>query len=219
MKINFETLKKAPLFNGIDSDEFLPCLRAAVGNYEKGQTVFAEGDEIKYVGVVLSGSVHIISEDFNGNRTISATAGTGDLFAEAFAFSGKKYFPVSVVAAERSEILFLDRDCLHSPCARSCRDHRTLISNLLEIIVGKNLILNKKIEVLSKRTTREKLMTYLLSEAKKAGKSSFVIPYDRQALADFLCVDRSAMSTEIGKLRKEGIIKAEKSRFTVLKEN
>lgn len=218
MKINFETLKKAPLFNGIESDEFLSCLRATVGNYEKGQTVFAEGNEIKYVGVVLSGRVDIVSEDFNGNRTISATAETGDLFAEAFAFSGKKYFPVSVIAAEMSEILFLDRNCLHSPCARSCENHRKLISNLLEIIVGKNLILNKKIEFLSKRTTREKLMAYLLSEAKKVGKSSFTIPYDRQALADFLCVDRSAMSSEIGKLRKEGIIKAEKNRFTILKE-
>ena len=218
MKINFETLKKAPLFNGIESDEFLPCLRATVGNYEKGQTVFAEGSEIKYVGVVLSGRVDIVSEDFNGNRTISATAETGDLFAEAFAFSGKKYFPVSVIAAEMSEILFLDRNCLHSPCARSCENHRKLISNLLEIIVGKNLILNKKIEFLSKRTTREKLMAYLLSEAKKAGKSSFTLPYDRQALADFLCVDRSAMSSEIGKLRKEGVIKAEKNRFTILKE-
>lgn len=218
MKINFETLKKAPLFNGIESDEFLSCLRATVGNYEKGQTVFAEGNEIKYVGVVLSGRVDIVSEDFNGNRTISATAETGDLFAEAFAFSGKKYFPVSVIAAEMSEILFLDRNCLHSPCARSCENHRRLISNLLEIIVGKNLILNKKIEFLSKRTTREKLMAYLLSEAKKAGKSSFTIPYDRQALADFLCVDRSAMSSEIGKLRKEGVIKAEKNRFTILKE-
>lgn len=222
MKKYFELLKKCPLFEGIEENELsgmLQCLGARTLDVSKNQPVFLEGDPAKYVGIVLSGSVQVVREDYFGNRSMVAVIEPAELFGEAFACAGVETMPVSVIAVRDSELMLMDVKRILTTCRNSCVFHQRLISNLLRVVAAKNLILNRKIEVMSKRTTREKLMAYLLSQAKRHDSSSFTIPYDRQALADYLGVERSAMSAEISKLRKEGVLECDRSFFKLLQDD
>ena len=219
MKEFFPILETCPLFDGIDLKDLssmLTCLGARVSNYQKNQVIFREGEAANYVGIVLSGAVQIVREDFYGNRSIVARIEPSELFGESFACAGVAALPVSAAAAEDSRIMLIDCRRLTVSCTSACSFHSRMILNLLQVVAAKNLIFNQKIEITSHRTTREKLMAYLLMQAKQNKSSSFTIPYDRQALADYLCVDRSAMAVEIGKLRKDGIIACEKRHFELL---
>ena len=207
---NFELLKKCPLFQKIKEKELsamLDCLNARTLTLAKNETIFQEGSKATYVGLVLSGSVQIVQDDFYGNRSIIAVIHPPQLFAEAFACANVELMPVSVIAERPSEIMLIDCKRILSICTNTCIFHQQLINNLLR---------QQKIEVMSQRTTRDKLMTYLLSQAKLKNNNEFTIPYDRQALADYLGVERSALSAEIGKLRKEGVLESTKSHFRLL---
>lgn len=215
----FPVLEKCPLFDGIapkDLSAMLSCLGARISAYSKNQVVFREGDPAQYVGIVLSGAAQIVREDYYGNRSIVARIGPAELFGESFACAGVAALPISVTAAEDSRIMLIDCRRLTVSCTSACSFHSRMIFNLLRVVATKNLVFNQKIEITSHRTTREKLMAYLLAQAKQHGSSSFTIPYDRQALADYLGVDRSAMAVEISKLRKDGVIACEKSHFELL---
>ena len=168
------------------------------------------------MGIVLSGKVHIVREDYYGNRNIVAIVSTGEMFGEVFACAGTDLMPVSVFAEEISEIMFIDLRSITTTCGQGCEFHGVIIRNLLRIVSEKNLILNRKIDFLSKRSTREKLLSYLSAQAKRTGSAEFSIPFNRQELADFLCVDRSAMSAELSKMSRDGLIRYEKSRFRLL---
>lgn len=218
MKEYLSILGKCSLFNGIAEDEYaamLPCLGAQVKKYQKNEYIFSEGNAARFVGIVLSGQVQIIKQDFYGNRTIVASIAPAELFGESFACAGVEAIPVSAVASENTTVMLIDCRRITQSCSNACSFHSRMILNLLHVMAAKNLIFNQKIEILSKRTTQEKLMTYLLDQAKRAGSNSFTIPFDRQALADFLGVERSALSAEISKLRKEGKLISEKSQFTL----
>ena len=211
-------LKKCILFKGIEEDEILSmlsCLDARVVDARKGEYIFSEGEAAKYVGIVLTGEAQIVRNDFFGNRTIVAAIMPGELFGESFACAEVEELPVSVAASENSEIMLIDCKRIITTCSSSCRFHNMIIHNLLQVLANKNLAFNKKIEITSKRTTRDKLMTYLLSQAKNHGSSSFEIPFDRQELADYLGVERSAMSKEISKMKDDGLIECERSWFKV----
>ena len=124
--------------------------------------------------------------------------------------------PVSVVAVRDSEVMLIDARRITVSCSNACEFHNRMVMNLLCAMAAKNLQLSRKIEITSHRTTREKLMAYLMTQARQARSSSFTIPFDRQALADYLCVERSALSAEIGRLRREGVLESDKSNFTLL---
>ena len=221
MEEYFEILSRCPLFSGISRQEMEPmlhCLGGRVRTLTKGDPVFLEGDPAEFVGVVLSGSVQVVRDDFYGNRSVLTAVAPGGLFAEAFACAGLPALPVSVIAQQDSKVLLLDREKILSGCSSGCAFHSRLIQNLLRGIAQKNLVLTQKIRCMSRKTTREKLMEYLLEQAKQRGQAEFVIPYDRQALADYLGVERSAMSAEIGKLKKQGILDTHGSRFRILKQ-
>lgn len=221
MEEYFEILSRCPLFSGISRQEMEPmlhCLGGRVRTLTKGDPVFLEGDPAEFVGVVLSGSVQVVRDDFYGNRSVLTAVAPGGLFAEAFACAGLPALPVSVIAQQDSKVLLLDRERILSGCSSGCAFHSRLIQNLLRGIAQKNLVLTQKIRCMSRKTTREKLMEYLLEQAKQRGQAEFVIPYDRQALADYLGVERSAMSAEIGKLKKQGILDTHGSRFRILKQ-
>ena len=212
-------LKKCPLFEGIegqDMEAMLACLGGKVLRVCKNQTILAEGEKAEFVGIVLTGSVQIVKEDYFGNRSIVAQMEAGELFGESFACANVASLPVSVVAVEEGSVMLIDCHRITVSCSNACSFHSRMIFNLLKVVAKKNLMFNQKIEVTSKRTTRQKLMTYLLQQAKRHGCSSFTIPYDRQALADYLEVERSAMSAEISKLRSEGILESEKNHFRLL---
>ena len=222
MKADQEALKKCPLFDGVqeaDLEAMLSCLGAKAFAAGKDQIVMQEGDPATHVGIVLSGAIRVIREDYYGNRSIVTHLGVGEVFAESFACAGVPSLPVSVIAAEDSRYLLINCRRITTSCTNACAFHSRMIYNLLKMVAGKNLVFHQKLEITGKRTTREKLMAYLLSQAKMQGSDSFEIPYDRQALADYLEVDRSGLSTEISKLRKEGRIFCRKNQFRLLKED
>ena len=212
-------LLRCPLFDGIaaqDLSAMLGCLSARKMPMKKGQTLLREGDSTQLIGIVLEGAVQLVREDYFGNRSIMAHIGPTQLFGESYAFAGTKTLPVSVVADSDGSVLMIDSRRISSCCANACEFHNRMIENMLRLVAATNLMLHQKIYITSKRSTREKLMTYLLLQAKRQGSRSFRIPYDRQELADYLEVERSGLSTEIGKLKREGVIRAEKNRFTIL---
>ena len=216
----FSVLKKSPLFDGISREDLgglLDCLGAQVVRAKKSQVLMAEGDPARHLGVVLEGCVQIEKLDFYGNRSIMTQAREGELFAESFACAGAAEMPVSAVATEDTQIMLIDCQRITTGCSNACGFHSRLISNLLQIVATRNLQLNQKIEITAKRTTREKLMAYLMGQAKFHGCDSFYIPFDRQALADYLQVERSAMSAEISKLRAEGVLESKKNHFRLLR--
>ncbi len=219
MKKYFDVLRKCSLFNDIEDENLislLGCLRPKVEAYDKKYTIFAEGNPVKYIGIVLSGSVQMVKVDYYGNRSIVAQVEKSELFGESFACANVDKIPVSVIVNEPGEIMLIDCSRILNPCSNACGFHRQIIFNLIENLATKNIMFYKKIEVTSKRSTREKLMTYLMQQAKAANSDSFTIPFDRQELADFLEVERSGLSTEINKLRKDGIIDFNKSSFVLL---
>ena len=221
MKEFFPVLSRCTLFEGISLEDLtgmLGCLGATATTIKKNNPVFSEGDPAKYVGIVLDGSVQIVQDDYYGNRSILARAEPGELFGESFACAGISALPVSIIATEDSTVLRIDCCRITRSCSNACEFHNRLILNLLQVMAEKNLSFHKKLEITAKRTTREKLMAYLLWQAKAQGADSFTIPFDRQGLADYLGVERSAMSTELSKLRKDGVIDFERSRFTLKTE-
>ena len=158
----------------------------------------------------------MIKEDYEGRRSVITSAQAGELFGEAFACAGVHQIPVSAVAAADSEIAFISLAHVLTICSNVCQFHSRIIQNLLRMIAEKNLRLNQKIDFMSQKTTKEKLLSYLFAQAKQTGSSDFSIPFDRQALADYLGVERSAMSAELSKLRKEGKIDYYKNHFRIL---
>lgn len=214
-------LQKCPLFRGIDPSELpalLECLGAKTLTVDKRETILREGEPARFVGVVLEGSVQILQEDYFGNRSIIGLAGPGELFGESFACAGAESLPVSVVAAQDSALLLVDCSRVLFPCEKACGFHRSILSNLMQVMARKNLAFHQKLQIISRRTTREKLLAYLNAQAKAQDSAAFVIPFDRQELADYLGVDRSGLSAEIGRLRSEGILECQKNRFILLEK-
>ena len=214
-----DVLKRCPLFRGIPQEALgalLACLGARPRRFARGETILAEGDPARWVGVVLCGAVQILRVDYYGNRSIVDRAGPAEMFAEAVACAGAAAMPVDAVAAEASEILLLDAQRLTRGCAKACGAHSQVISNLILVLAIRNLQCIQKLEITSQRSAREKLMAYLLMQAKRSGSAAFEIPYDRQELADYLGVDRSGLSAQISLLRREGVIECRKNRFVLL---
>ncbi len=222
MKKYFAVLRSCPLFRGIAEEDLtamLGCLGANAARFVKGETILSEGEPVRSIGIVLSGSAQVIQVDYFGNRSIVANLEPSELFAESFACAGVKEMPVQVVAKEEdTAVLWIDPLRITRPCGRDCGFHRTIIDNLLNITATKNLVFQQKVSILSKRTTRDKLMAYLMLQAKKNRKSSFSIPFDRQELADYLGVDRSGLSAEISKLRREGVLRCRRNHFELLQK-
>ena len=216
MNINFSVLQQSPLFVGIRQEDIpglLACLGASHRKIGKQQYIMAEGDPATQLGILLSGSASIVNQDILGNRSIVSLVQPGQLFAESFACAEAQTLPVSVIANEDVSVLLIDCRRITQSCSNACGFHNQMIYNLLQAVAARNLEFHQKLEITAKRTTRDKLMAYLLSQAKQAGSKEFTIPYDRQGLADYLGVERSAMSTELSKLQKEGVLKTDRSHF------
>ena len=213
-----EILRRSPLFRGIAPEELtamLDCLGGQPRRMKKGETVLAAGDPATHLGVVLAGRVQVSRLKADGQRIVMGEITPGHLFAESFACARAEALPVTVTAGADGAVLLLDCRRLSSPCSAACAFHGKLISNLLSVLADKNLALAGKVEYLSGRTIRERLMAYLEDLSLRSGKSTVTVPFDRQALADYLCVDRSALSRTIGQLRQEGILEVNRAKFTL----
>lgn len=212
-------IRTSKLFSGIETSNLsamLGCLGARVLSFSKGNTILQEGQPAKDVGLLLSGSAQVLRVDYYGNRSIVANVSPAQLFGEAFACAEVEHLPVSVVATEPCQVMMIDCHRITITCDSACSFHNQMIFNLLKMVAQKNILFHQKIEITSQRSTREKLMAYLLMQAKEQGSSQFTIPFDRQALADYLEVERSGLSAEISKLRKEGVLDTKRNWFELL---
>lgn len=209
-------LRRAALFRGMDEEELfslLDCMGGALRRYPKGASVLRAGDPATHLGVVLAGKVQVSRIRPDGQRIVMGEMGAGRLFAESYACAGAESLPVTVTASADTAALLLDCRRLSTPCSSACAAHGKLIHNLLRVLAEKNLFLNGKLDHLSGHTIRERLLSYLEEEAARTGRATVVVPFDRQALADYLCVDRSALSRTIGQLQREGVLEAHRRKF------
>lgn len=217
MKSYIETLIKNPLFVQIKEEEIetlLDCLHTQEQSFDKYAWITLQQPNQK-IGIILEGTLQISKYDFQGNKMLLTSLSKGDLFAEVFAVAQTTPIPIHIQVQKKAHILWIPYQNIINPCT-VCPFHLKLIQNLLQILANKNLMLNKKMEYLSCRTLQERILTYLHDIAQKQHRTTFEIPFNRQELADFLCVDRSALSRELSKLQKKGIIQYHKNTFTLV---
>ena len=215
-------MKNSPFFEGIEETEeekVLKGLDAHEMTYDKENYILHCGEQVKEMGLLVSGGLLIVQEDFWGNRNLVAKIEPGDVFAETFACMQRRNINVSVIAEEAANVLWLNVRNILDADGGTEGWKLVLLRNLLENMAEKNLRFNEKLTHMGKRNTREKLLSYLSAEAQKHGTSEFDIPFSRQQLADYLCIDRAAMSTEISKLQKEGFIKTNRKHFELMVSN
>ena len=217
--MNTSFLEKTTLFHGTSAEEIdsmLQCLQAVKKSYAKNEVIYHAGTDIHSLGMVLSGSVFIENDDFWGNKNVLDLITPGQVFAEAYASIPGKPLMFNVVAYEAAEILFLNVQKLLEVCPNSCPHHNKLIQNLLCICAGKNLNLSRRSLHTAPKSIRGRLLSYLSFQAISHDSRDFDIPFNRQQLADYLNVDRSALSNELSKMQKEGLLKVRKNHFHLL---
>lgn len=209
-------LMETELFAGIPQTEIpaaLDCLGAHVRQYHSGQPVLQRGHAAGPVGIVLSGAVHVARIDYWGNRTIVARIEPGGMFGEAYAYAGVAELPVSVMCARRAEILWIDAARILPAVDSACAHHTALTANMLGILARKNVLLNNKLDVLSHRRMRGKILAFLQNYAAEDPSHPFEVPFNREEMADYLGVDRSALSAELSHMQAEGLVEFHKNQF------
>ena len=210
---------KSRLFDGIgpeDRKAMLGCIGYHIGAFRKGDIVAFEEENIKHIGILLSGAVDMVKEDLWGNKTMLVRMRKDELFGETFACGEDNLSVVTFMVSEDARILFLPFNRVMHSCTMACQFHHRLIENMVHIIAGKNRDLMRKVEVVSKRTIREKLLTYLSIQAQIQESRYFEIPLGRVELAEYLCVDRSALTRELVKMKDEGLIDYDRNCFRML---
>ena len=218
---NYAMLLNSSLFQGVTEDELgtlAKCMNFSFREYKKDETVHLAGDFVREIGIVTDGRVHIINDDAWGNSNIIAEISDGEMFAEAVVCSGVGVLPAAIVAVVDTQVCFVDFQRIIATCSSACAFHTLLISNMIGVFARKNLMLTGKMEHITKRTTREKLLSYLSEQARLHKSHDFEIPFNRQELADYLSVERSALSAEMSRLKADGIIRYRKNRFELSKE-
>jgi len=217
MKRIYEAIHRNHLLEGIDFGDFEQmhgCLSARLHRYAKDEVILMTGSKIDFVGLIVSGSAKVFKEDRGGNSTILAELSRPDTFGEVFACAGITQSPVTILATEDTEVFYINFRKILLTCTSACPHHSRLVENMLKLVAQKNLALNQKIELLSKRTTREKLLHFF--EIQRGTQREFSVPFNREEMARYLCVDRSAMSSELCKMRDEGLIRFQKNTFEIL---
>ena len=210
---------RSPLFAGIgleDMEGMLGCIGYHVREYAKGEIIAFEEETINHVGVVMDGAVDMVKEDVWGNRTMLLRSYREDIFGETFACGEDSLSVVTFVAAQDCKVLFLSFCRVMHTCTHACVFHQTLIENMVRIIARKNRELMRKVEVVSKKTLREKILAYLSIQSQSQGKKQFEIPLGRVEWAEYLCADRSALTRELAKMKEEGLIDYHRNQFEIL---
>lgn len=217
-----EIILKSKIFKNIEENEvdlLLKCINNYRKTFKKGEVILREGEKTEYMGIVITGSVVVERADLWGNNTVLGVISPGGIFAETYSILNDEPLMINVYANEKSEILFLRTNEIFKTCEKSCNFHDQLILNLIRIASFKNLNLSRKILHTGPKTIRGKLLSFFSEWVKKENSLSFSIPYNRQQLADYLSVDRSAMSNELSKMQKEGILEFKKNKFKIIDKN
>ena len=196
----------------------LACLKAEIKDVSRNNMILLAGDKPQYVGVVLAGQIHIVWDDYSGNRLLMSAMAPGEIFAEALCCASVQESPVTVTAGVDSTVMLLGFSRILHTCHNSCPHHTKLIENMLRVIANSNLRLQTRMEITSLKSVRAKVMHYLEAFVPKQGRN-ITIPFNREELANFLCVERSALSHELSKMKKDGIIDYKKNSFTLNSQN
>ena len=215
----YNQIKSAPVFSGISEEELkamLECFNARIKNFDDGEFIIRQGDYINNIYLVLEGLVNIEKDSYWGRRIIVSQLGINDNIALAFVASKNTESSIDAVAIGKTKLLLLSYEKCTSMCQNACTKHKLLINNLFEILSKENIELLQKIENISQKTIREKLLTYFSNESRRKKSNIFEIPFNRQDLADYLNIDRSAMSFELSKMQKDGLIKFNKNKFMLI---
>lgn len=219
MRLDFKQLTLLPIFNGIREEDLpamLSCLGSFLKDYQKDEVVFLESNEVKNVGIILSGTIHMVKEDSEGYQTLLVVMKENELFGESFSCGSRLDSQVSLLAATPCTVLFLPFYKIIHSCKLSCSFHHRLIENMVRLIGDKNVMLMQKIEVISKKTLREKILAYLRQQAMEHNSKQFTISLGRIELAEYLCADRSAITRELSYMQRDGLIIYEKNTFQLL---
>ncbi len=219
MKIELHKLVLLPLFTGIREENLstmLACMGSFQKSYKRDEIILLESNEVRTVGVILSGKVHMIKEDAEGDQTLLVTMKENELFGESFSCGSNLFAQVSFRAATDCTVLFLPFYKIIHSCEMRCPFHHRMIENMVQLISDKNVQLMQKIEVISKKTLRGKILAYLRSQAPEDDSLRFSIPLGRLELADYLCADRSALTRELAHMKSDGLIWYEKNQFQLL---
>lgn len=209
----------SPLFEGIEPEDrvaMLGCTGYHIGVFQKGDIVAFEDENIRHIGIVISGAVDMVKEDIWGNKTMLVRTGKNEVFGETFACGSDNLSVVSFVVSEPAQILFMPFDRVMRSCSMACQFHHKLIENMVRVIANKNRDLIRKVEAVSKRSIREKLLAYLSVQAQTQNSRYFEIPLGRVELAEYLCVDRSALTRELVKMKEDGLIDYDRNCFRML---
>jgi CRP-like cAMP-binding protein len=215
--MDFASISKTKLFQGcpVEDIKFLSeHLHFREVQYQKRDTIFSVGDTVNDIGLVLSGTVKIEHSDYFGNNSILAFINARDVFAEAYACIPNEPLMIDVVAQVDCEILFINVPRLFEPC-NLCNSRNRLIRNLVLISAQKNLQLSKRSIHTTPKTIRERLMSYFSEQIASQGSNHITIPFNRQQLADYLNLDRSALSKELQKMKRDGLIDYHKNVFKI----
>ena len=215
MKIYCGVLKSVGLFKDIEPaglENMLGCVGAEIKSVKKGEIILLAGDRPLHVGIVLAGQLHIIREDYDGNRSLLAAVTNSEIFAEALCCAGVSESPVTVIAEADSTVMLLNFSRILHTCRNSCSFHTKLIENMLSLIAKKNILLQSRMELISLKSVRARVLRYLESLVPKQGWE-ITIPFNREEMADFLCVERSALSHELARTKRDGLIEYRKNVF------
>lgn len=216
---DFMSEVNSSLFDGISAEDrkaVLGCIGYHVESFRKGEIVAFEEENIRHIGIVLSGAVDMVKEDIWGNKTMLVRARKGEVFGETFACGDDNQSVVTFLVSEDAKILFMAFNRVMHTCTMACEFHHRLTENMVRIIANKNRDLMRKVEVVSKRTIREKLLAYLSIQAQAQQSRYIEIPLGRVELAEFLCVDRSALTRELAKMKDDGLIDYDRNCFRML---
>ena len=219
--MDYKFISNTRVFKGLTEEETksaLKCLKAYIKEYNKGDVIYHSGSVVDAIGLVVSGGVNIEQNDVWGNVSILDNIGAGRVFAEAYVCAKKAILMIDVVAAEPSKILFLNMNIIAETCDNSCPFYMKIVQNMLSIMAEKNLNLSRKISHTTPKSIRDRLLSYLSYQAAVQGRNQFEIPFNRLQLANYLCVDRSALSNELGKMKRDGLISYEKNKFSLLNQ-
>lgn len=214
-----KTLVDVPLFANISEEDLntmLNCFHATVKTYHKDGLIANEGEPYNGIGVILRGSVIVSKVNEQGERVVISKFGKGQMFGEMIAFSKRNKWPATVSALEETEVITVDLDFIVNTCGNLCDSHRQLVMNMLTIISNKALMLNNKVEYLSKKSMRGKLAKYILEQRRGKATNNFDVDMNRNELADFLNVSRPSMSRELGRMKDEGLIDFHKQTFRII---
>ena len=217
----FEELKQTKIFSSATEFEcqaMMFCFKTRFKNFNKNQPIVSQGDDMDDIVLIVKGGAIVENMDQMGNISILNKLKKGDVYGLASAYAGDTTYKDSVIATEKTLVLFMNKHRVINPCPNRCKRHDIVIKHIMQMVAESNIQLLEKVTHMSKRTIREKLLSYLYSLSTKAGSTYFDIPFNKTELANFLCVDRSAMSTELARMKEDGLIDFEKRQFHLIKK-